>query len=118
MAFDIEPGYYEEGFFGVRIEDVIQVVQAPNSKHYFNNRGALMFDDITMAPIQQKMINVNLLTENDVNWLNEYHQKVRKNLTPLLFNNPSIVEWLHNQTEAIKWNDDNSNENNNGTYIS
>lgn len=66
-TFDkIEPGYYEAGSFGIRIEDVIQVVDLPNSSHYFGNKGALCFEDITMVPIQKKMINVTMLTDKEV----------------------------------------------------
>lgn len=63
---NLEPGYYEEGNFGIRIEDVIQVVTAPNTENYFNGKGALMFDCITMAPIQFKLMNVDLLSPHEV----------------------------------------------------
>lgn len=65
--FFSEPGYYEDGQFGVRIEDVMQVVDANPSQGDFNGKGALKFIDITMAPIQTKMIKVELLTQNEVN---------------------------------------------------
>lgn len=61
-----EPGYYEDGKFGIRIENVLQVVHAPNSSTYFGGKGAFKFDDITMVPIQVKLIDVDLLTESEV----------------------------------------------------
>lgn len=61
-----EPGYYEDGSFGIRIESIIQVIQAPDTETYFNGKGALKFSDITMAPIQTKLIDVNLLNKAEV----------------------------------------------------
>lgn len=66
LFLSLEPGYYEEDSFGIRIEDVIQVVELPNSSHYFEDKGAFCFHDITMAPIQTKLLNVELLTEKEV----------------------------------------------------
>lgn len=66
-SFVSEPGYYEHGSFGIRIESIIQVIQAPDTETYFNGKGALKFMDITMAPIQTKLIDVKLLTTAEVN---------------------------------------------------
>lgn len=61
-----EPGYYEDGKFGIRLENVLQVVEVPDSSKHFGGRGAYKFDDITMVPIQKKLINVDLLTKSEV----------------------------------------------------
>lgn len=61
-----EPGYYEDDKFGVCIENVLQVVDVPDSSAYFNGKGANKFDEITMVPIQTKLIMVDLLTEIEV----------------------------------------------------
>lgn len=61
-----EPGYYEAGSFGIRIESIIQVIQAPGTEAYFNGKGALKFLDVTMAPIQTKLVDVTLLTKQEV----------------------------------------------------
>lgn len=60
-----EPGYYENGQFGIRIEDIVQIVPA-KIKNNFNGRGALTFKTVTMCPIQTKLIAVNLLTDAEV----------------------------------------------------
>lgn len=60
-----EPGYYENGKFGIRIEDIVQIVPA-NISNDFNGRGALTFKKITMCPIQTKLINKMLLTATEV----------------------------------------------------
>lgn len=61
----LEPGYYQDGEFGIRIEDIVQIVPA-NLKFDFNGRGALTFYTITLCPIQTKLIDPNLLDENEV----------------------------------------------------
>lgn len=60
-----EPGYYENGKFGIRIEDIVQIVPAKIGAD-FNGRGALTFETITMCPIETKLIDANLLTEKEV----------------------------------------------------
>ena len=56
----LEPGYYKEGDFGIRIENVIRIVKATPDGNY------LKFDDVTLAPIQLKLIDTKLLTEAEV----------------------------------------------------
>lgn len=56
-------------FIGIRIEDVLHVVDLQNSSHYFDRLGAYKFDDITMVPIQTKLIDIDLLTDSEVNLL-------------------------------------------------
>ncbi|XP_055315123.1 xaa-Pro aminopeptidase 1-like [Sitodiplosis mosellana] len=96
-----EPGYYENGKFGIRLGNVLQVVDAPHSSEHFSGKGAYKFDDITMVPIQKKMINVDLLSESEIQWLNEYHAGVRNNVSPLLSDNSNILEWLERETQPI-----------------
>lgn len=64
----IEPGFYQEDEFGIRIEDVIQVVPADATKLIgnFDNVGALQFYHITMVPIQTSLIKLDLLTPQEV----------------------------------------------------
>lgn len=64
-----EPGYYEDGKFGIRIEDIVQIVPISIGKN-FNGRGALTFHTVTMCPIQTKLIKVDLLTEIEVRSFN------------------------------------------------
>lgn len=65
MFVSNEPGYYEKGQFGIRIEDIVRIVPA-KSEHDFNGRGALTFKTVTMCPIHTKLINKSLLTEKEV----------------------------------------------------
>lgn len=63
--FFSEPGYYEKGQFGIRIEDIVRIVPA-KSEHDFNGRGALTFKTVTMCPIHTKLVNKSLLSEKEV----------------------------------------------------
>ena len=71
MIVSNEPGYYENGNFGIRIENLIRVKK--NKKGY-------SFDNLTMAPIDKTMINKSILKKNEINWINSYHKNVFKNL--------------------------------------
>ncbi|TRY97835.1 hypothetical protein DNTS_014967 [Danionella cerebrum] len=65
MIVSDEPGYYEDGSFGIRIENVVLVVPA-KTKYNYRNRGSLTFEPLTLVPIQLKMINTQLLTDKEV----------------------------------------------------
>ncbi len=67
MVISNEPGYYKEGQFGIRIENLI----------YINKD---KFEELTLAPIEKELINKNLLSKKEIDWINEYHNKVKKTL--------------------------------------
>ncbi|XP_023605254.1 xaa-Pro aminopeptidase 1-like, partial [Myotis lucifugus] len=64
MIVTDEPGYYEDGAFGIRIENVVLVVPV-KTKYNFSNRGSLTFEPLTLVPIQTKMIDVDSLTDKE-----------------------------------------------------
>jgi len=67
MVISNEPGYYKKGYFGIRIENLI----------YLKDK---KFEELTMAPIEKNLINKKILNKDEINWLNDYHMKVKKNL--------------------------------------
>ena len=71
MIVSNEPGYYEDGKFGIRIENLVRVKK---------NKESYSFDNLTMAPIDKSLINKNILKKNEINWLNDYHKDVFNNL--------------------------------------
>ena len=71
MIISNEPGYYEKGKFGIRIENLIRVKK---------NKKGNIFENLTMTPIDKTLINKKILTNVEVNWLNNYHKDVFKNL--------------------------------------
>lgn len=73
----IEPGVYKEGAFGVRIENLYYTLPSAHE-------GKLIFEPLTLCPIDLKLIKTALLTEKEKSWLNAYHQKVFEKLSPCL----------------------------------
>ncbi len=67
MITSNEPGYYKKNHFGIRIENLVYVKKIKNK---------LKFEDLTLVPIDKKLIERNLLTSSEKIWLNKYHQKV------------------------------------------
>ena len=67
MITSNEPGYYKKNYFGIRIENLIYVKKT---------NGKLKFEDLTLVPIDKKLIESKLLTTSEKNWLNSYHQTV------------------------------------------
>ncbi|KAG2236006.1 hypothetical protein INT48_004336, partial [Thamnidium elegans] len=100
MTVTDEPGYYEDGKFGIRIENVILVkdVDTPNN---FGGRGYLGFEHITIVPIGLNLINVELLSPSEIKWINEYHQECLAKLMPLIADDPLAVDWLKKETVPI-----------------
>jgi Xaa-Pro aminopeptidase len=100
MTVTNEPGYYEDGKFGIRIENVmiIKEVQTPNN---FGGRGYLGFEHVTVVPIQTKLIAKELLLPEEVAWINEYHKEVFEKVSPLLEKGSRAYNWLERETKAI-----------------
>ena len=71
MVVSNEPGYYENGKFGIRIENLVTVKKFKNS---------YKFKDLTLVPIDKSLIEKKLLNKNEINWLNNYHLKVYRSL--------------------------------------
>jgi len=100
MTISNEPGYYADGRFGIRIESIVLVreVQTPNN---FGDKGYLGFENVTMCPIQTKLVDVTLLSEAEKVWLNDYHVKTWEKVSPLLANDPRALEWLKRECAPL-----------------
>lgn len=98
-----EPGYYEDKSFGIRIENLI-VIQKAKTRYNFKDKDFLKIDTITLVPIQTKLIDVKLMDQDEIDWLNEYHATCRKLVGDHLdkTNKPEVKEWLWRETEPIK----------------
>lgn len=97
-----EPGYYEDGSFGIRIESLV-VTQKADTAYNFNDKGFLKFETITLVPIQLKMIDAGLLTDGEITWLNEYHEKCRKVIGDHLekTGKQHVIPWLIKETQPL-----------------
>jgi len=65
VILTLEPGYYEDGSFGIRIENIIRTVPA-KARFNFKDRGFLTFEDVTVVPLQTKMFVKSLLSPEEV----------------------------------------------------
>lgn len=92
MIISNEPGHYETGSHGIRIENLVAVVAT--------RPGWLAFETLTLFPIEQELIQVNLLSQAQKDWLNNYHQKVEATLRPLL-EDPDEIAWLTHACRTI-----------------
>eukprot|EP00850_Spirogloea_muscicola_P023541 SM000365S13727 [mRNA] locus=s365:47007:51835:- [translate_table: standard] len=99
MTVTNEPGYYEDGKFGMRVENVM-VVKPVTCKHNFGGTGFLAFDTITWAPLQAKLIDVALLTPAETEWINGYHADCLARLSPLLPSDAART-WLREATAPL-----------------
>ena len=91
MLSSNEPGYYLEGAYGIRIENLMIVVE--------DKEGWLKFDTITLFPIATNLIDKNLMTDVEINWLNAYHQETYDKVAPQL-DDPHKA-WLNEKCKAI-----------------
>ncbi|KAL5476886.1 hypothetical protein ACEPAI_3072 [Sanghuangporus weigelae] len=100
MTVTNEPGYYKDGYFGIRIENVLLVreAQTPNN---FDDKGYLCFENVTMCPIHTKLIAQDLLTPSERAWVNKYHETVLEKLNSHLANDARALEWLKRECAPI-----------------
>ncbi|CAM9544006.1 unnamed protein product, partial [Ectocarpus fasciculatus] len=101
MTTSNEPGYYEDGAFGLRIENVCICVEK-KTQHNFAGKRSCTFETITMAPIQTKLIDVSLLTTQEREWLDDYHTTVLATLGPLLKDNTEAFAYLVRETRPLE----------------
>jgi Xaa-Pro aminopeptidase len=83
MILSNEPGYYREGAFGIRIENLIVVAEAPALPEG-DARAMLCFDTLTWAPIDRRLVVSAMLAPWERDWLNRYHAEVLARIGPLL----------------------------------
>ena len=91
MIMSDEPGYYREGEFGIRIENLILFKD--------DGSGCIINEPITLVPYEREAINKSLLSTSEIKWIDNYHKTVRKTLTPLL--DKETADWLHEQTRPL-----------------
>ena len=91
MIISNEPGFYKEDAYGIRIENLILTQSCADDQ--------LCFETITMAPFDMNLVDASLLSKDEVEWINNYHQTVLEKLSPFLDENHQ--EWLQQKTAAI-----------------
>ena len=81
MITSIEPGYYKENHYGIRIENMAQVVRIENDNF---EQPTLGFEPLTLVPLDKKLIDKYLLSTEELSWINNYHQTVFNRLSALM----------------------------------
>ncbi|KAI9835796.1 MAG: hypothetical protein M1838_005220 [Thelocarpon superellum] len=95
-----EPGYYEDGLFGIRIENIIMAKEAETT-HQFGDKPYLCFEHVTMVPMCRKLIDEQLLTAKEKAWLNSYHAEILTKTRPYLEHDAIAMSWLTRETQPI-----------------
>ncbi len=93
----IEPGHYEPGKYGIRIENLCLVM--PDEKLSTDEMPWYKWEPVTMCPIDLNMVEKSLLSSEEKAWLNDYHRTVYKKVAPLL--DKSHRSWLKKATRSI-----------------
>ena len=97
MILSVEPGYYKAGEYGIRIENLVTVVEAEAPEGA--EREMLGFDTLTLAPIDRALIEPALMTGDEIAWLDDYHAHVRFSLTALV--DDETAKWLKEATRPL-----------------
>ena len=93
MIISNEPGYYKENEYGIRIENLILTQEMRDNKNH------LSFRTLTLAPIDKNLICIEMLTKEELNWINSYHEKVFKTLSK--FMREEELVWLKKSCKSI-----------------
>lgn len=98
MILSNEPGYYREGAFGIRIENLILVEDAP-ALPGGDDRAMLGFRTFTYVPFDRALIDADMLSRDERAWLDAYHAETRKRLSPHL--DGADLDWLTRATDPL-----------------
>lgn len=100
MVLSIEPGYYKKDAYGIRIENLVSVVESQTPKN--GERQMLAFEPLTLAPIERALIDTQLLEAWEISWLDAYHARVLERLSGELSRYEQ--SWLKSQTAPLDRN--------------
>jgi Xaa-Pro aminopeptidase len=97
MILSNEPGYYKTAAYGIRIENLVLTIAAPEPVGAEKPLNA--FETLTLAPIDRRLIARDMLSEKERHWLNSYHERVRETVAPLV--DEKTRTWLEEATRAL-----------------
>lgn len=96
-----EPGYYEDGNFGIRIENIVMVKEV-ETKHSFGDKPFLGFENVTMVPYCTSLINESMLTEDEKAWLNASNAEIVEKTKGYFKGDAITTAWLERETRRIE----------------
>jgi Xaa-Pro aminopeptidase len=94
MIISNEPGYYKAGAYGIRTENLVLVIPSA-----VGDGNSLELETLTLAPIDLRLIEQDLLTDAERRWLNAYHARIFREIGPSL--KGAVKAWLKQATHAI-----------------
>jgi Xaa-Pro aminopeptidase len=114
MVVSNEPGYYEDGKYGIRVENLMEIsyvkpednVEKPEDEDadgapISTEKKFLKFRKLTMIPMQKNMIDIDMMTKTELDWLDAYHEQVLETISPLLEADSLAMSWLKRSCEKI-----------------
>ncbi len=93
MILSNEPGYYKEGAYGIRIENLMHVVEVPDLKGFYG------FETLTLAPFDTKLIEESHLTDTEKAWVKTYHERIYQALSPHM--DEPTQAWLKKHLDGL-----------------
>ncbi len=97
MILSNEPGYYKTGAYGIRIENLVLVIAAPEPAG--SEKPLNCFETLTLVPIDRRPLDTRMLTGKERAWIDDYHSRVREELSPLL--DAPTQRWLDAATRPL-----------------
>jgi Xaa-Pro aminopeptidase len=94
MIVSNEPGYYKEGAYGIRTENLVHVIESPVGGGKY-----LEFETLTLCPIERRLIDPALMTDAERGWLDAYHRRVLAEIGPLV--KGDVKAWLKEATKPL-----------------
>lgn len=99
MVVSNEPGYYEDGAFGIRTENLL-VVELVDTPFRYAGQDYYGFEALTLVPIQTKMMDLDLMTPEEIQWVNTYHARVWETVSPRMAAGEAL-DWLRVSTQPL-----------------
>src|SRR5690606_17497233 len=97
MILSNEPGYYKTGAYGIRIENLVLVVEADAIEGA--EKALNTFETLTLVPIDRRLIDPTLMTVGEIAWLDAYHARVAETIAPLV--DKDTEAWLRGMTRPL-----------------
>ncbi|MEE9314746.1 MAG: aminopeptidase P family protein [Rhizobiaceae bacterium] len=97
MIVSNEPGYYRKDQFGIRIENLVLVRESMEISG--GDQPMMGFETLSLAPIDQRLIDATMMSRAELHWLNAYHGWVHRELEPLV--SDEVAEWLREATKPL-----------------
>jgi len=99
MILSNEPGFYENGSFGIRIENLVTVI--PKEVSYKSSTPFYTFENLTFVPLDRQLINKDMLSQTHLTYVNTYFKECFDKVGPLVKDDPVAYAWLERNTQPF-----------------